>query len=138
MSRLVVYVAHPLNAPTREGIEANLREGALWCAWLAEHFEIAPVAPWIHMAQVLDETPENRAMGLECDLATIAVCHELWMVGPRISSGMLLEAQEAFARGKPVRDLTGYSNSAPHAGQGWPEKWDRAVLTGMLEQRWHP
>jgi hypothetical protein len=108
MSRLPVYVAHQLSHPTRDGILANLAQGALWCAWLAEHFEIAPVAPWIYLASVLEETPENRAMGLECDIATLAVCSELWLLGPRISSGMLLEAQEAYARGKPVRDLTGF------------------------------
>jgi hypothetical protein len=108
MPRLATYVAHPLNSATRDGIRSNLAQGALWCAWLAEHFEIAPVAPWIHLASVLEETPENRAMGLECDIATLAVCAELWLLGPRVSPGMRIEALEAFARGKPVRDLTGF------------------------------
>ena len=105
--RTAVYIAHCLNAPTREGIEANLRAGALWCACLAQHFDIAPQAPWVVLASIWHETPENSARGIECDLATIEVCRGLWMVGPRISDGMLIEARHAVACGKVVRDLTG-------------------------------
>jgi hypothetical protein len=74
VSRLSVYVAHPLGAgPDRD---ANLHNGAPWCAWLAEHFDIAPQAPWVVLASVWDESPENRKRGIECDLATLDVCAE--------------------------------------------------------------
>lgn len=130
MSRLSVYVAHPLGAgPDRD---ANLRNGALWCAWLAEHFDIAPQAPWVVLASVWDESPENRKRGIECDLATLDVCAELWLVGPRVSPGMLVEATYMHGLSKPVRDLTGYVPAL------LAEPPTEAFRVRATELRWHP
>lgn len=106
-TRKLVYIAHPLNAPTRAGIEANLDRGSRWCAWVGQMFGVAPLAPWIYLAKHWEETHENRARGLQIDLATIEGCDELWLVGPRVSDGMLIEVRHAIACGVVVRNLTG-------------------------------
>ena len=85
----------------------NRDRAADWCAWIATTFHVATVADWIVLSSKLVETPENRAFGLECDKALIERCDELWMVGPRVSSGMTIEAQHARLYGLPVYDLTG-------------------------------
>lgn len=132
MSKKVVYVAHPLGAhPDRE---RNRAQAARWCAWLAEHFDIAPQAPWIVLSGIWQETPELRDRGLACDLATIDACAEVWMVGPRISPGMRLEAEHAYSLGKRVRDLTNFDLDLllleGVVGEGF-----RAVVENS---RWHP
>lgn len=103
----VIYLAHPLGAPTREGIEANRRSAATWAAWVSVRFLVAVTADWIWLTGELSETPDNRAWGLECDKALVERCDELWMVGPSVSAGMLIEAEHARLEGKPVYDLTG-------------------------------
>ena len=104
-----VYVAHQLSAPTREGIDENRRKAAMWGAWISTTFKVAVSADWLWMTGELDETPENRAHGLACDLAHIERCDELWMVGRVVSSGMRLEAEHARSHRIPVYDLTGYA-----------------------------
>jgi len=108
LNRRPIYLAHPLNAPTREGIEANRKSAAKWAAFLAVHFNVAPECSWIVLTGELEETNENRARGLECDLVLVEQCRELVMVGPRISDGMRLEATHMVqVVGGPVYDLTG-------------------------------
>ena len=107
----IVYLCHPLNAPTREGIDANRLNASRWMAWLAREFPIAPVASWITLSAEWPETPENRARGLEIDKALVARCDETWMVGGRISEGMKVEAEAA----RVVRDLTALGYPAPEA-----------------------
>lgn len=103
MSLPVVYLAHPLSAPTRAGIEANRASAAKWAAWVANTFRVAVVADWIWMTGELEETPENRAFGLACDRELVRRCDAMVMVGPRVSEGMRLESEHARA----VVDWTG-------------------------------
>lgn len=93
----VVYLAAPLSAPTREGIEANRAAAAKWAAWIAVTFRVAVVADWIWMTGELAETPENRALGLAADCSLVRRCDVLVMVGPRVSEGMRLESAHAKA-----------------------------------------
>lgn len=104
--REVIYLCHQLNAPTREGIEANRKEAARWAAFLATYFDVAPECSWIVLTGEFEETAENRKRGLEIDLALVARCDEVVMVGPRVSEGMLLESEHARKLGKPVANLT--------------------------------
>jgi hypothetical protein len=104
--RRVVYLAAPLTAPTREGIEQNRKNGARWAAFLVEHFNVAVECTWIVLTGELEETPANRKRGLECDLALVERCDELWMVGGRVSGGMQVESDHARKRGMRVVDLT--------------------------------
>ncbi len=106
MSRAVAYVAHQLSAATPELMAANRENGARWCVWLCRHFGLATVADWIVMSSVLEETEENRAMGLACDFALIERCDLVIHVGGRVSSGMALEAEHAAECDVRVVDLT--------------------------------
>lgn len=117
--RRAVYVAHQLSAPTREGIDANRKEAARWAAFLAKHFDVAPECSWIVLTGEWDETEENRRTGIDVDLALVACCRELVMVGPRVSSGMLTESQEALRLGLPVFDLTGLPRDPEVVALSW-------------------
>ncbi len=120
MSRRPIYLAHPLNAPTRDGIEANRKSAATWAAFLATHFDVAPECSWIVLTGELEETDENRARGLACDLVLVEQCRELVMVGPRVSDGMRLEATHMVQEvGGPVYDLTGLPMDALTIAQAW-------------------
>lgn len=103
---LVVYVAHPVSAPTREGIEANRARGARWAAWVLKTYGHAVIADWLWCTGALEETEENRALGLAMDVALVGRCDELWLVGERVSRGMEIEAREALRLRIPVRDFT--------------------------------
>lgn len=106
----VVYIAHPLgDGPDRAH---NIRNAARWCAYFAARHAIAPVAPWIVLASVWDES--RRHLGLRIDLALVARCDELWLCGGRISPGMQLEADHARQHSIPVRDFTAIGYAPPH------------------------
>ena len=120
MKRKAIYLAHPLNAPTREGIEANRAAAGAWAAFLARHFNVAPECSWVTLTGQWEETEENRKLGIECDLALVGCCRELVMVGPRISSGMLIEATHAVTEvGMPVYNLTGLPMDPMVVAQAW-------------------
>jgi hypothetical protein len=105
VTRRVVYLAHQLSGTEAE-MRANRAFASRWAAFLAVNFEVAVECSWIVLSSQWDETPENRARGLACDLALVERCDELVMVGPRISGGMRLEAGHAASKGLPVVDLT--------------------------------
>ena len=105
----VVYIAHPLgNGPDRLVNRAN---AARWCAWAAVVKQVSPVADWIVLSGVLSE--EHRELGLDCDVALVRRCDELWLVGGRISPGMEIEAAAARDLDIPVIDLTELGYEAP-------------------------
>lgn len=98
-----MYIAHPLgDGPDRA---ENIARAARWFAWAAMHPGVIPVAPWIILASVWDETPELRARGMLIDKQLIARCDEVWLCGPRISPGMRAEADHAAACGLDVRQV---------------------------------
>ena len=106
----VVYLAHPVSGD----VTGNLAEARLWVRHLEENNpNIAIVASWITECEVWDDAkPEERAAGLRRDMAVLAKCDELWLVGPRISEGMQMEKTFAEAKGIPVTDLTGCEREA--------------------------
>jgi hypothetical protein len=100
----IVYMAHPVSGD----VEANLKRAKKWIKWIeANHSNVAVVANWIIECEIWDDDdPAQRAAGLRRDLAIIKRCDELWMVGPRVSSGMAQERDQALQFGLRVRDLT--------------------------------
>lgn len=116
MAKPVVYIAHPLGAGLDR--EANRVNAARWCAWAACTRGVAPVADWIILSGELDESPENRTLGLACDVALVARCDEVWLVGGRVSPGMQAEADAARDLGIPVVDLTSLGYAAPEVSGG--------------------
>ncbi len=103
--RALWYMAHPLNAATPDGVELNRSRAVEWGAWLADTFDVAVAADWIWLSLAWDETPENRARGLEIDKATIERCNAIVLCGGRLSSGMRIELEHAVQCGKKVIDL---------------------------------
>lgn len=96
MSRKLTYIAHPLgHEPFQRGL--NIDNATKWVGYLAEHFDIVPVADWILLATCWEEI----------DKLLVERCDQLWMVGRFISPGMRAEALHANACGLPVFDLTG-------------------------------
>jgi hypothetical protein len=102
-SMKVVYVAHPLGGGP--GREDNRRAAAKWVGEIGK-LGVAPVADWIILSGQWPEEDGGRELGLRIDRALIERCDEIWLVGPRISPGMTIEAEHARTWGKPVRDLT--------------------------------
>ena len=96
MKRLVVYIAHALSGDW----EANIADARLWVR-TALDYGYAPVAPYLMTEGILHE-PEDRALGLELDLAMIARCDGLWLCGERVSAGMEQERDHALLLGIPV------------------------------------
>lgn len=120
MTKRVVYLGHPLNAPTLEGIEANRQEAARWAAFFATYFDVAPECSWIVLSGELGDGPESRERGLAIDLALVGRCPELVMVGPRVSDGMRLEATHMVTEvGGPVYDLTGLPRDPKTIALAW-------------------
>jgi hypothetical protein len=107
----VVYIAHPLNDPSAIQRAENLTRATRWVVWASQQ-GVAPVADWILIAGT-EETPESRERGLRIDFALIERCEELWMVGGRISPGMMAEREHAFRSGLTIRDLTGLGPEPP-------------------------
>lgn len=119
MTRLVLYVAHPLGAPDAAGVRANIERAMRWLAWLRRAFpETTFIAPWI--AAVLsgedDSDPAQREAGLVDADALIPLLHGVVLIGGRISSGMGRE--DGLAR--QSWDLTWLGDEPPVAmhGQG--------------------
>jgi hypothetical protein len=107
MTRSLCYVAHQLSAATDEAMQLNRANGARWCAWLAKHCDVVPLAPWIYLSMCWTEE-EGRELGLELDKDTILRCEAIILTGPRVSSGMEIEVAFAKRIGVMVIDLTGY------------------------------
>jgi hypothetical protein len=121
------YICHPLNAPTREGMEQNRRNAAKWVAWAARH-GVAPMAMWIVLSGEWEETPENRELGLQIDESQVELCQEIWLCGGRISSGMQREIDKAIASGVKVVDLTHLGELPPEEDVSeWLEAWRAAA-----------
>jgi hypothetical protein len=109
----VVYIAAPLSADTREGIEENRARASRWAAWAAVVRGVSPSCSWVVLTGVLEETPENRERGLACDLAQIERVDQVWLVGGRVSSGMALEAAHAARCNVPVFNMTQMGEEPP-------------------------
>jgi len=108
MSSPIIWMAHPLSAPTPAGVAANLGSAKQWLAWLYRTFpRIDFAAAWIPCCEAMDDAnPVERERGLSFDCEMIRRLDGYWMVGGRISSGMARERDAALEAGKRVFDLT--------------------------------
>lgn len=101
---MLVYIAAPVSPKDGETIQSNLHRAKRWLRHMMLSYpNITPVAPWITTCEVLDDTnPEDRARGIQMNETMISRCESVWMVGPRVSAGMLAEAELARRFGIPV------------------------------------
>lgn len=98
----IIYMAHPVSGD----VACNLANAKLWYCYFMRGYAVSILADWIITCEVFDDSdPADRARGLAADLAAVKRADELWLCGPRISSGMQAEAAVAYAAGIPVRSL---------------------------------
>lgn len=113
----VVYLAHPVGAPDRFAVDANLARAGRWLRWLLEmETDVAIIAPWLAtmLAGVQDDmNPEHRRRGMRDNLATVARCSGIVLVGGRVSSGMGDELDVAIGSGVWVSSLTLLGDEPP-------------------------
>lgn len=127
-------MAAPLMPIEGETFEGNIARAKRWYRQLCLAFPSAAfTAPWILNCEMFDESEENRRAGMERNAEWIRRCDELFLVGPRVSSGMKAEVVVAAAAGKsisriiPVRALVEGESFVliPKAG---PEDVDLALI----------
>ncbi len=104
----VVYIASPLTAPTKAGVNANI-EYAKRAAIFAIHKGAVPFIPHLMYPSFLDDTnPEERALGIELDTQILARCDELWTFGPTVSTGMMKEMRFAVEHGITIHSFPNF------------------------------
>jgi hypothetical protein len=124
---IAVYLAHQLSAPTREGMDENREKAAHWAAWLWKRgFSVE--CSWIVCTSMLEETPENRELGLRADCELVRRCDVMVLCGPRVSRGMLREAGAA----KVIIDFTYLGLELPTDDLEWFN--GRPVTLKILEE----
>ncbi len=101
----VIYVAHVLTPVACETRDGNRKLASQWCAAIAQAFKVAISADWIILSGQWSE--DMREFGLKADREMVTRADELWMVGERVSIGMLFESEHALINDKTVRDYTG-------------------------------
>ena len=111
-SKKNVYICSPLRPVSTDPILRanelidNLKLAKDACTFAALR-GCDPVAPHLFYPQFLDDNdPTERALGMELGLKALRRCDELWIISPRISSGMSAEIKEAQKCGIPILVFT--------------------------------
>lgn len=128
---MLIFLAHPVAAPDREGVLTNARRAKRWLRYVFLTYpRIHPIAPWIPVVETLDDSNStHRKLGRAANFAAIERADGVWLVGGRISPGMLEEARFARDRGLAVFDFTPLGEEPPLDGErpaGY-RPWDPAA-----------
>lgn len=100
--RPMVYICSPYAG----NIEANVAEARRYCRFAVDKGYI-PVAPHLLYPQFLnDADPDERELGMFFGNVLMSKCHELWVCGNRISSGMEAEIARAKRKGYIIRHIS--------------------------------
>lgn len=148
--KFVVYLAHPVKAPTQEGIEANLASSLNWFDWLVRNTDWAIQMPWYPYIVKLSKDGQYgpfRERGLADDCAAVQradgiLCTGGHITGGLLSDGMGIEADHALNHGVVVGDLMHVSDPATCSmqtpvmirGVAPGQKTPPMMLTVALEQ----
>ncbi|TCT14597.1 hypothetical protein EDC18_10578 [Natranaerovirga pectinivora] len=66
-----------------------------------------PFIPHLLYPQLLDENDmDERNLGISMGIRMLSLCHELWVFGERVSSGMAVEIAKAKALKIPIKNFT--------------------------------
>ena len=112
VDKKTVYICSPLRPVSTDPIlRANELIDNLKLAKDAATFATIrgcePIAPHLYYPQFLDDNdPTERQLGIELGLKALRSCDELWIISPRISSGMSTEIKEAQKCGIKVLVFT--------------------------------
>lgn len=102
MKKLKIFVCAPLNAPTQEKIEDNIRF-AERCGDVVRAFDMYPIIPH-QLARFFDDNdPDERAIGIRQALNKLHECDILIAFRGRVSPGMTAEIAECRRVGIPVQ-----------------------------------
>ena len=94
----VIYICSPFAGDRA----ANSKRAERYCRFTWEQGGI-PLAPHLLFPRFLDEdTPAERAAGLDMARKLLTMCDEMWVFGDRISQGMAAEIAEAAGRFIPI------------------------------------
>lgn len=111
------YMAHPVGAADRAGVDANLARAGRWLTWLRRVEPTAIIsAPWLATLLVGsddDADPAQRARGLYDNCTIAARFGRIVLVGGRISSGMGDELLCVLDACGIVSDLTAFGEEPP-------------------------
>jgi hypothetical protein len=112
--RPVAYVAHPIGGD----VAGNLARALRWLRWLIDrHPTMAFSVPWHPYCLALDnQNNAHRARGIEDDLAVLARCEVIVLVGGRLSPGMSIELDRARVLGLEVIDYLDLGAEPPPEG----------------------
>lgn len=103
----IAYIAHPIGGNIEENL-ADLRR--IIRIINLQHPGTVPFCPYYADIVSLDDNiPSERKRGIANDVAILrsGIVQELWLTGPRISTGMQLEKECAEELGIPVIDMIG-------------------------------
>ncbi len=113
----LTYVCSPLSAPSRADMLVNAAKACTYSKWAEEEFGGRAVAPHAYLPYLLDDRiPAERALALEFDLKLLAMCDQLVVYGPCISSGMKAEIEYATKLGIPVMYRQDVNHTILHGG----------------------
>lgn len=106
----LVYICSPLSAPTKAGIQENMRKAAQYARIVSGYFHCRAIAPHGFLPEYLDDmVPEEREIGLAFGLSILKISKAIIICGNRISCGMAGEIQKAKELGIPVYILLEYA-----------------------------
>ena len=98
----IVFICSPFAGD----IEGNTRRARRYGRFAVTE-KAVPVIPHLMYPQFLEEDdPEERQLGIDMGLILLSKCHELWVFGNRISSGMSVEVARAKRWNIPIRYFT--------------------------------
>lgn len=111
MKKTIIYIAHCISAPTKEGIEENLADLRRIIRHINLKFPtIVPFCPYYaDIVSLDDNVPAERKRGIENDTAIFhsGMVHRVWLTGPYLSGGMQAEKNLAQQLGIPVENWIG-------------------------------
>ena len=95
----VVFICSPF----KDDIEVNTARAKRYGRFAVTK-KVVPIIPHLMYPRFLNEdSPDERAMGLEMGLVLLSNCHEIWVFGNRISRGMEIEIEKAKEIKIPIR-----------------------------------
>lgn len=90
-------------SPYKDDIEVNTARAKRYGRFAVTK-KVVPIIPHLMYPRFLNEdSPDERAMGLEMGLVLLSNCHEIWVFGNRISRGMEIEIEKAKEIKIPIR-----------------------------------
>lgn len=99
----IVYICSPLNAPTREGINTNMKQAKIYMRKASCYFACRAIAPHAYLPMFVDDNnPTERQLSLEFGLGFLKLSSAIIVCGSRLSPGMKGEISSAYAMGKQI------------------------------------